>query len=257
MSGLSDSDWGELAAAIDGDGAAEPSPAEPEAPEAQAQTVSEQTTPDVSEAIAVAEPVVEEPDARAAELEAREAALAEREQAQAAQQREAQARYAAWQEQQAEKQSNAYYQQLVEENGQEVANQYLAMRQGVMQQRRDAEQRAYGAERGLVAAMIAMEQVMGVEQRQNILELTEHLLNYPDADAMQQAISQERRRIEHDSAEKAAMQQTIMELRARIEANERPAAADAVDRGAAGSGSGTRLEDAPDFDTFFSQLIAR
>ena len=102
------------------------------------------------------EPVVEEPDPRIVDLDAREAALAERERVEAQKQREAQARYAAWQEQEAEKKSNAYYQQLVEESGQEVANQYLTLRQGVMQQRRDAEARANGAEHGLTATMIAL-----------------------------------------------------------------------------------------------------
>ena len=255
MSGLSDSAWDELAAAIDGDVVAEPSPAEPAAPEAQAQTVSEQPAPDVSEAAVAAEPDAEEPDPRIAELAAREAALAERERAEAQQKAEAAARYAAWQEQEAEKQSNAHYRQLVEESGQEVADQYLAIKRFDVQRRRDAEQRADGSERGLTATAIAAEYVLGAEKFQQIMELAGHLLTYGDADAMQNALRQERQRIDQDSAEKAAMQKTIMELRAQIEAKGRPAEADAVDRGAAGPGSGTRLEDAPDFDTFFSQLI--
>ena len=255
MSGLSESDWNELSAAIDGDGAAEPSPAEPAAPEVQAQTVSEQTAPDASEADVAAEPDAEEPDPRIAELAAREAALAERERAEAQQKAEAAARYAAWQEQEAEKQSNAHYRQLVEESGQEVADQYLAIKRFDVQRRRDAEQRADGSERGLTATAIAAEYVLGQEKFQQIMDLAGHLLTYGDATAMQNALAQERQRIDQDSAEKAAMQKTIMELRAQIEARERPAAADAVDRGAAGPGSGTRLEDAPDFDTFFSQLV--
>ena len=255
MTGLSESDWNELSAAIDGDGAAEPSPAEPAAPEVQAQTVSEQTAPDASEADVAAEPDAEEPDPRIAELAAREAALAERERAEAQQKAEAAARYAAWQEQEAEKQSNAHYRQLVEESGQEVADQYLAIKRFDVQRRRDAEQRADGSERGLTATAIAAEYVLGQEKFQQIMDLAGHLLTYGDATAMQNALAQERQRIDQDSAEKAAMQKTIMELRAQIEARERPAAADAVDRGAAGPGSGTRLEDAPDFDTFFSQLV--
>ncbi len=254
MSGLSDSDWGELSAAIEGDGAAEPSPVEPEAPEAQAQTVAEQTTPDGFIADAVAEPVIEEPDARAAELEAREAALAERERAEAFQRQEAQAKYLAWQEQEAEKKANAYYQEL-EQVDPDLAKQYLGLRQGVMQQRREAEQRAFGAEHGLTATMIALEQVIGPEQFNQVLELTGHLVTYQSADQMQNALMQEKRRVTEQSAKEAAMQKTIMELRARIDAQERPLAADAVDRGAAGPGSGTRLEDAPDFDTFFAQLV--
>lgn len=256
MSGLSDSDWEEFAAVIDGEPAAEPSPAEPETPQTQAQTATEQTAPDGPDAIGAAEPAVEEPDPRIAEIEAREAALAERERVEALQRQEAQARYQAWQEAEAEKRSNAYYQQLVEENGQEVANQYLAMRQGVVQQRRDAEARANGAELGLTAAMIALEQVVGPEQVQQVLELTGHLVTYQSADQMQSVLMQERQRIERDSAEKQAMQRTIMELRARVEAQERPAAADAVDRGAAGPGTGNRPEDASDFNTFFERLFA-
>ena len=256
MSGLSESDWNELSAAIDGDGAAEPSPAEPAAPEVQAQTVSEQTAPDASEATVAVEPEAEpEPDPRIAELAAREAALAERERAEAQQKAEAAARYAAWQEQEAEKQSNAHYRQLVEESGQEVADQYLAIKRFDVQRRRDAEQRADGSERGLTATAIAAEYVLGQERFQQIMELAGHLLTYGDADAMQNALRQERQRIDQDSAEKAELQRTITELRAHIAAKERPAAADAVDRGAAGPGSGTRLEDAPDFDTFFSQLV--
>jgi len=88
------------------------------------------------------------------------------------------------------------------------------------------------------------------------MELAGHLLTYGDADAMQNALRQERQRIDQDSAEKAAMQKTIMELRAQIEARERPAAADAVDRGAAGPGTGNRPEDATDFNTFFERLFA-
>ena len=202
-----------------------------------------------------AEPDAEEPDPRIAELAAREAALAERERAEAQQKAEAAARYAAWQEQEAEKQSNAHYRQLVEESGQEVADQYLAIKRFDVQRRRDAEQRADGSERGLTATAIAAEYVLGQEKFQQIMDLAGHLLTYGDATAMQNALAQERQRIDQDSAEKAAMQKTIMELRAQIEARERPAAADAVDRGAAGPGSGTRLEDAPDFDTFFSQLV--
>ena len=255
MSALSETAWEELAAAIDGDVVAEPSPAEPAAPEVQAQTVSEQTAPDESEAAVAAEPVVEEADPRSVELEAREAALAERERAEAQQKAEAAARYAAWQEQEAEKQSNAHYRQLVEESGQEVADQYLAIKRFDVQRRRDAEQRADGSERGLTATAIAAEYVLGAEKFQQIMDLAGHLLTYGDATAMQNALAQERQRIDRDSAEKAALQKTIMELRAQIEARERPAAADAVDRGAAGPGSGTRLEDAPDFDTFFSQLV--
>ena len=255
MSGLSDTAWDELIAVIDGEPAAEPSPAEPEAPEAQAQTVTEQTAPDGDDADVAAEPVAEEePDAKAADLAAREAALAERERAEAEKQREAQARYLAWQEQEAEKKSNAYFQEL-EQVDPDLAKQYLGFRQGVMQQRREAEARANGAEHGLTAAMIALEQVVGPEQFQQVLELTGHLVSYPSADQMQSALMQERQRIDKDSAEKAALQNTIRELRARVEAQERPAAADAVDRGAAGPGTGTRLEDAPDFDTFFEQLI--
>jgi len=62
MSGLSDTAWDELAAAIDGDVVAEPSPAEPAAPEADAQTATDQTAPDVSDADVAAEHAVEEPD---------------------------------------------------------------------------------------------------------------------------------------------------------------------------------------------------
>ena len=255
MSGLSDSAWDELAAAIDGDVVAEPSPAEPAAPEADAQTATDQTAPDVSEADVAAEPVVEGADPRSVELDAREAALAERERAEAQQKAEAAARYAAWQEQEAEKQSSAHYRQLVEESGQEVADQYLAIKRFDVQRRRDAEQRADGSERGLTATAIAAEYVLGQEKFQQIMDLAGHLLTYGDATAMQNALAQERQRIDRESAEKAALQKTIMELRAQIEAKGRPAEADAVDRGAAGPGSGTRLEDAPDFDTFFSQLI--
>ena len=255
MSALSETAWEELAAAIDGDVVAEPSPAEPAAPEAHAQTVSEQPAPDESEADVAAEPDAEEPDPRIAELAAREAALAERERAEAQQKAEAAARYAAWQEQEAEKQSNAHYRQLVEESGQEVADQYLAIKRFDVQRRRDAEQRADGSERGLTATAIAAEYVLGAEKFQQIMDLAGHLLTYGDATAMQNALAQERQRIDRDSAEKAALQKTIMELRAQIEAKGRPAEADAVDRGAAGPGSGTRLEDAPDFDTFFSQLV--
>ena len=255
MSGLSDSAWDELAAAIDGDVVAEPSPAEPAAPEADAQTATDQTAPDVSEADVAAEPVVEGADPRSVELDAREAALAERERAEAQQKAEAAARYAAWQEQQAEKRSNEHYQQLADEYGKEVADQYLEIKRFDVQRRREAEQRADGSERGLTATAIAAEYVLGQEKFQQIMELAGHLLTYGDADAMQNALRQERQRIDRDSAEKAALQKTIMELRAQIEAKGRPAEADAVDRGAAGPGSGTRLEDAPDFDTFFSQLI--
>ena len=256
MSGLSDTDWDSFAAVIDGEPVAEPSPAEPEAPQTQAQTDTEQTAPDGEDAGAAVEPEAEpEPDARAAELAARDAALAERERAEAEKQREAQARYAAWQEQEAEKKSNAYYQEL-EQVDPDLAKQYLGFRQGVMQQRRDAEARANGAEHGLTAAMIALEQVVGPEQFQQVLELTGHLVSYPSADQMQSALTQERQRIDKDSAEKAALQKTIMELRARVEAQERPAAADAVDRGAAGPGTGNRPEDATDFNTFFERLFA-
>ncbi len=55
-------------------------------------------------------------------------------------------------------------------------------------------------------------------------------------------------------AEKRALEQTIRELRSQLEAKARPELADAVDRGANGAALGTRLEDAPDFDTFFGQL---
>ena len=253
MSGLSDTDWENLVAVIDGEPAAEPSPAEPETPQAQAQTDAEETTPDGTDADVAAEPAVEEPDPRETDLAAREAALAERERAEAEKQRDAQARYAAWQEQEAEKKSNAYYQEL-EQVDPDLAKQYLGFRQGVMQQRRDAEARANGAETGLTATAIAAEYVLGKEKFQQIMDLAGHLLNYPNPDAMQQALVQERQRIDKDSAEKAAMQQTIKELRAQIEARERPAAADAVDRGAAGPGTGARLQDATDFNDFFELL---
>ena len=255
MAGLSDTAWDELTAAIDGEYAAEPSPAEPNAPAADVQTESEQPISDASADDADAEPEAEELDARAADLAAREAALAERERIAAVQQAQAQARYLAWQEQEAEKRSNAYYQEL-EQVDPDLAKQYLGFRQGVMQQRRDAEQRANGAEHGLTAAMIALEQVVGPEQFQQVLELTGHLVTYQSADQMQNAIAQERQRINRESAEKAALQQTIRELRAQIEAQGRPEAADAVDRGAAGPAPGNRPEDAADFNEFFERLFA-
>lgn len=260
MSGLSDSAWEELAAAIDGPEVAEPSPAEAVAPEALVQTEPESTAPDViedvpTEAVAT-EPVVTEPepDPRLAEIEARERAVADAEAREAAKQRELAARWQQWQEQEAEKKSTAYYQQLVEENGQEVADQYMQMRQGVLQQRRDAESRASGAERGLTAAMIALEQVVSPEQFQQVLSLTENLVTLPDANQMQSAIQQERQRTQSANAEKTALEQTIRELRSQLDATSRPVNADAVGGGAGGPGHGARIEDAPDFDTFFGQL---
>lgn len=255
MSGLSDTAWETLAAEIDGEPVAEPSPAEPESPEALVQTEPESAAPDViedapaveaSEAIATAE-------SRLAEIEAREAALAQAEQAKAEKDRQVAAQWQAWREQEAEKQSSAYYQEL-EQVDPDLAKTYLGMRQGIVQQRREAEGRAQGAEHGLTAAMVALEQVVTPEQFQRVLSLTEHLVAYPDAVQMQSAIQQERQRTQSASAEKAALEKTILELRSQLEATSRPALADAVDGAASGAGIGTRIEDAPDFDTFFVRL---
>lgn len=255
MSGLSDSAWEELAAEIDGPAAAEPLPAEPDSPEALAQTAPDASAPDVTEdapAEQAAEPA--ESDPRIAELEAREAAIAQREQDEAEKQRVLAAQWLAWQEQEAEKRSNAYYQKLVEENGEDVANEFMGLQRTNLQMRREAENRAFGAEHGLTAAMIALEQVVTPEQFQQILGLTENLVTYPDATQMQAAIQQERQRTQTASAELRALQETVRELRSRLDAQERPRAADAVDGGQGGPGSGTSLADEPDFDTFFGRL---
>lgn len=256
MSGLSDSAWEELSAAIDGDGAAEPSPVEPEAPEALVQTEPEPTAPDViedapTEEVSAAQP--DEPDPRLAELEAREAAIAEREARDAAARAQLLAQMQAAQEMEAEKRSNAYYQEL-EQLDPDLAKTYLGMRQGILQQRREAEQQRVAAERGLTAAMVAAEAVLGAEQFQNLLSLTENLVTYEDAQQMQWAIQQERQRLQSADAEKQALEKTIKELRSQLEAKERPVLADAVDGGSTGPGHGARLEDAPDFDTFFDQF---
>ena len=255
MSGLSDSAWEALAAEIEG-GAAEPSPAETESPEALVQTEPDPTAPDVAgEDTPVADVVAAEPepDPRLADIEAREAALAQAEAERIEREQRLAAQWALWQEQEAEKQSNAYYQELAQLDP-ELAKNYLGLRQGIMQQRREAEQRAAGAERGLTAAMIALEQVVTPEQFQQVLAMTEQLVTLPDANQMQAAIQQERQRMQAAEAEKRALEQTIRELRSQLEAKARPELADAVDRGANGAALGTRLEDAPDFDTFFGQL---
>lgn len=254
MSGLSDSAFEELSAEIFGDAAAEPSPVEPESPEANVQTEPEPTAPDVAEESLAAEAAESvEPDPRQAEIERREAALAEREAAEAQRQLELATKWQQFQEQQAEQQSNAYYQEL-EAVDPDLAKNYLGLRQSIQQKRREAEARAYGAEQGLTAAMIALESTLPPETFQQVLELTEHLAGYPDAQQMQAAIAQERQRVQAVDAEKQALQATIKELRSRLDAQERPALADAVDRGQTGAGTGTRLEDAPDFDTFFEQF---
>jgi hypothetical protein len=254
MQGLSDSAFEELSAEIFGEEAAEPSPVEPESPEANVQTVPETATPDVAEepVTAEAEPVAEV-DPRQAEIERREQALAEREAQEQQRQQQLAAQWQQFQEQEAEKQSNAYYQEL-EAVDPDLAKNYLGLRQSIQQKRREAEQRAYGAEQGLTAAMIALEATVSPEVFQQVLQVTEHLAGYPDANQMQAVIAQERQRATAESAEKQALEATIKELRSRLDAQERPALADAVDRGSSGPGAGTRLEDAPDFDTFFEQF---
>ena len=261
MAGLSDSAWEALAAEIDGPAVAEPSPAEPASPEALVQTDASATAPE--ESGVATEPVAEAPatqtetpDPRLADLEAREAALAERERAEAQRQREIAAKWQAFQEQEANKQAAAYYQELVDEAGQETADKFKEFRQGIVTQRRQAEARAEGAERGLVAAMIALENEVDPATFQRILDVTGELVNYADAEQMQSAIQQRKQQQAAQSAELTAAMETIKELRARLDAQERPANADAVDRGMAGPGSGTKIEDAPDFDTFFGQLTS-
>ena len=255
MSGLSDTAWETLAAEIDGEPVAEPSPAEPASPEALVQTEPESAAPDVIEDAPAVEATeaIDAAEARLAEIEAREAAVAQAEQAKAEKDRRLAAQWQALQEQEAEKRSSAYYQEL-EQVDPDLAKTYLGMRQGIMQQRREAEGRAQGAEHALTAAMVALEQVVTPEQFQQVLDLTGHLVAYPDAIQMQSAIQQERQRTQSADAEKQALQRTITELRSQLEATSRPALADAVDGAASGAGIGTRIEDAPDFDTFFGQL---
>ena len=255
MTGLSDSAFEELTAEIFGEPDAEPSPSESDSPEAIVQTEPEPTAPESQES------APDSPLDRERELDARERALAEREaelfeqgQRQVEQRNRVMAEWQSWQDRQAEQRASEYYQQLSDEYGPEVANQYQALRTTDLQRRQQAEQRAYGAEHGLTAAMIAMESVVAPEEFQRVLELTGVLVGQQDANQMQMAIQQERDRQAASNAEVQALQNEIRTLRMRVEAQNRPAAADAVDRGQAGSGVGTRLEDAPDFDALFSQL---
>jgi hypothetical protein len=254
MSGLSDTAFEEILAETYGDEAAEPSPVEPDSPEANVQTAPESATPDVEpeETLVAAAAPSDEPDPRQAELDRREQAIVEREAQEAQRQQQLAARWQQLQEQEAEKQSNTYYQELSEVDP-ELAKNYLGLRQSIQQKRREAEQRAYGAEHGLTAAMIALETV-DPDAFQQVIALTEHLVAYPDANQMQAAIAQERQRITAQTEKEAILEKTIKELRTRLDAQERDPLADAVDRGASGSGQGTRLEDAPDFDTFFEQF---
>ncbi len=255
MSGLSDTAFEEILAETYGEEAAEPSPVEPESPESSVQTEPESATPDVAveEALtAEAEPVAEV-DPRQAEIERREAALVEREAQEAQRQLAIAAQWQQFQEQQAEQRSSAYAQELAEVDP-ALAQTYVAIKQSESQKRRDAESRAFGAEQGLTAAMIALEATVSPEVFSQVLQVTEHLAGYPDANQMQAAIAQERQRATAQTEKEAILEKTIKELRSRLDAQDRPVLADAVDRGASGPGTGTRLEDAPDFDTFFEQL---
>ena len=121
--------------------------------------------------------------------------------------------------------------------------------------RRQAEQRANGAEHGLTAAMVALEHI-NPEVFQQVLEATERLVGYPDATQMQAALAQEREQATKQNAEIAKLTQMVRELRSQVEAKSRPEIADAVDRGQAGPATGLRPQDAPDFDGFFERLIA-
>lgn len=259
MSGLSDSVFEELTAEIFGEPAAEPSPVEPESPEANAQIDPETTTSDTTDEILSTEPEPEpEPDpteSRLAELEQREQELTRREQEQTEQRNRVIAQWQAWQDQQAEQRAEAYYQQLADEHGQEIADQYKTLRTTDLQRRKEAEQRANGAEHGLTAAMIALEHT-DPEVFQRVLAMTERLVQYPDPVQMQQAILSEQEQANQQNAKIVELEQVVRELRSKIEAQARPAAADVVDGAPAGPATGLRPEDAPDFDGFFERLFA-
>lgn len=257
MTGLSDSDFDDLTADLFGEPAAEPSPAEPESPAAISQTEPEVTASDIQEPEPdpVGAEAEAEPDPRLAEIERREAELLQREVALTEQRNRAFAQLEAMRERQIEQAASEYYQQLTDEYGPEVAEQYKALRTTDLQRRQQAEQRAIGAEHGLTAAMIALEYT-NPEVFQQVLEVTSHLVQYSDANQMQQALQQERDRQVSSNAEIQALQDEIRTLRMRVEAQDRPVLADAVDRGHAGAAIGKRLEDAPDFDTFFELLTA-
>lgn len=264
MSGLSDSAWEELSAEIDGEPVAEPLPAEPESPGTQAQTAPEATAPDVTEdapALEASEPIVEaeaatEVDPRQAELDRREAQIAAKEWADAEKERKLAAQWQVWQEQEAEKKSNAVYQEL-EQVDPDLAKQFLTIKQTDSHKRREAEGRANGAERGLTAAMIALESLVDPAVFQQVLDTTGELVGYDSADQMQSAIQQKRQSAQAADADKALLEKTVRELRLQLSAQERPAHADAVDRGQSGPGSGARIEDATDFDTFFERLTTQ
>ena len=254
MSGLSDSVFEELTAEIFGDPAAEPSPVESESPEADAQIEPETTTPDPT----TEEPTADEPDPyaeREAALARREQEIAEREQAQTEKRNAVISQWEAWQDQQAEQKASAYYQQLTDDFGPEIADQYKALRTTDLQRRQQAEQRANGAEHGLTAAMIALEHI-NPEVFQQVLAATEQLVQYPDAQQMQAAILAEQEQATQQNAEIVELKNVVRELRSKIEAQGRPGFADAVDRGQAGPAAGLRPEDAPDMDGFFERLFA-
>lgn len=257
MSELPDSVFEELTAGLFEDPVAEPSPAEPEPPEANA--IEPDVPPsDPSVEAEPTEPVAAEPDPideRLAAIEERERLIAQREQEQTEQRNKVIAQWQAWQEQQAEQKASAYYQQLTDEYGPEVAEQYKTLRTTDLQMRRQAEQRATGAEHGLTAAMVALEHI-NPEVFQQVLEATERLVGYPDATQMQAALAQEREQATKQNAEIAKLTQMVRELRSQVEAKSRPEIADAVDRGQAGPATGLRPQDAPDFDGFFERLIA-
>ena len=256
MTGLSDTDFDDLTADLFGEPAAEPSPAEPESPAAISQTEPEVTASDIQEP--EPDPVVAEaeaePDPRLAEIERREAELLQREVALTEQRNRAFAQLEAMRERQIEQAASAYYQQLTDEHGPEVAEQYKALRTTDLQRRQQAEQRANGAEHGLTAAMIAVESLMSPEQFQQVLALTSNLVGYQDANQMQQALQQERDRQVSSNAEIQALQDEMRTLRMRLEAKDRDELADAVDRGTAAPAIGLRAEDATDMETFYERL---
>lgn len=257
MSELPDSVFEELTAGLFEDPVAEPSPAEPEPPEANA--IEPDVPPsDPSVEAEPTEPVAAEPDPideRLAAIEERERLIAQREQEQTEQRNKVIAQWQAWQEQQAEQKASAYYQQLTDEYGPEVAEQYKTLRTTDLQMRRQAEQRANGAEHGLTAAMVALEHI-NPEVYEQVLAATERLVEFPDANQMHAALAQEREQATKQNAEIAKLTQMVRELRSQVEAKSRPEIADAVDRGQAGPATGLRPQDAPDFDGFFERLIA-
>lgn len=269
---MDDQTWESIAAELDAqDGtSAQPSPAEasPEtlglqetasSPDANESEVLVAETPQVAETETVPVSDVEtlrvELERKQQDIAAREAEWQQRVQAAEQMLRQAEAEKFRKLEQEDAERAEQFYNDL-QATDPEWAEQFQERRNYLAWDRERARREAAGSYSALEALTLAVE-YNAPDLMQRIIADASELTQYPQLEQKQKLLGARKQATASESAKVQQLERELQEMRNRLEAMNRPAAADIVEGGRSGSGSGNwqqRWDNATGFDEAFSVL---